>query len=301
MKDILDIVYDASKRRMLLSDKEVLKIVEILININNIEVINEIHVIDRAELIFNKVTLGHYLNDKIYIYYSRIIGFISGLHHRSNFELENKLCIYETVFRINLFILFIIMHEIEHAIQEQITVSKEINTFENRLINLENDYLTFLGEEVLSDEKYNVIDGVYDMNILDFIRYKFAYHYDYKLYISNYEISYLERLADVNALSKILKMIEEIKNEIKSLYLLQENLLLDRRLQNYDNSKVSPTVEFFNNIYGPNSFDYSDMGDLSLDKRLDLGMPITGKEFYSKRQLLLPKGVKNGKNTRNNN
>ena len=289
MKDILDIVYDASKRRMLLSDKEVLKIVELLISINNIDIINEIHVIQKNELIFNKVTLGHYINDKIYIYYSRIIGFISGLHHRSNFELENKLCIYETVFRINLFILFIIMHEIEHAIQEEITINNDTSTFKNRLIKLENDYLTFLGEEVLKEETYNEIDGTYSMSPIDFIKYKLAYHYDYKLYASNYEISYLERLADVNALSKILEMIKEIRNEIKSLYTLQENILLDRKLDHYDDTKVSPTVDFFNNILGDNEFDYNDMGDLNLDERLSLGMPISDYEYDSSKKLLLPK------------
>lgn len=289
MKNILDIVYDASKRRMPLSDKEVLKIVEQLVKINDIEVINEIHVVQRTELIFNKVTLGHYLNDNIYVYYSRIMEFIAGCYHKSEFKLEDEMSVYETVFRINLFILFIIMHEIEHAIQEQITISGDTNNFENRLIKLETDFLTFLGEEVLSDENYNEIDGTYNMNPLEFIKYKLAYHYDCNLYNSNYEISYLERLADVRALSKILDMISEIKNEIKKLYTLQENILLDRRLEHYDDTTISPTVEFFNNIYGPNTFDYSDMGDLSLEERLNLGMPITDYEYDSTKKLLLPK------------
>ena len=113
------------------------------------------------------------------------------------------------------------------------------------------------------------------------ILYTVAYFIDDLKYNRNYNISYLERLADLNANKKIIDMIKPIKNEIPHLYKLENELLLDRAIRDYDKSKISPTIDFFNNLLGKRYFNYQDMPDYDFDNRLRLGLPISDKEYNS--------------------
>ena len=76
-------------------------------------------------------------------------------------------------------------------------------------------------------------------------------------------------------------MIKPIKNEIPHLYKLENELLLDRAIRDYDKSKISPTIDFFNNLLGKRYFNYQDMPDYDFDNRLRLGLPISDKEYNS--------------------
>lgn len=281
MESILDIIYDYSKKRKLLDSKSLEIIIKLFMKENNIDIIKKINIIQKKEILLGNVSLGNYLDDYINIYYSRIIVYLNNYYHISDFLTEDELILYEEVFRNNLFITFIIFHELEHSMQEQIVIDNKNEDFETRLIELESFYLNNLGNKVLSRLNYYPETGEYDFSFLDSILYTVAYFIDDLKYNRNYNISYLERLADLNANKKIIDMIKPIKNEIPHLYKLENELLLDRAIRDYDKSKISPTIDFFNNLLGKRYFNYQDMPDYDFDNRLRLGLPISDKEYNS--------------------
>lgn len=286
MQNVLDIIYDYSKKRKILDPSAIKQIIKLHMKNNNIEIIKTIEIIQKIELIFKKITLGNYLDDYIIIYYSRLLLFINEFSHVSNLKTEDDLIIYEQIFRNNLFIAFIIFHELEHSMQEQISREEKSINFETRLIQLESFYLNNLGNKVLSKLNYYPETGEYDFNIINLLQYYIHCKIDNIKYEKNYNLSFLERLADTGANKKIIDMIEPIKKEIPNLYKLENELLLERELRDYDNTKVSPTIDFFNKLIGKKHFNYDDMEEYNLDERLRLGLPVTCEEFNSKAKIL---------------
>ena len=285
MKNILDIVFDYSFKRKLLDFDAIEKIIRLYKNEYNIEIVKSLTFYDRFEILFGRYSYASYLESEINVYYRRLLTCIKDNEHKSELESDFTLSIFEKYFRDNLFILKIICHELEHAIQTQKS-QKEPITLEDKLIKYECDYLDHMGEYVLNPSKYNKETDEYDANIIETILYYIFESYDYKIYKSNYDISLLERLADIDSMTKIYKMCDEIKNRIPNLYQLMNKLLLERKIRNYDNSFISPTVEFFKNLNRERIFYFHDYIDMSLDERLRLGMPINPSESLEIHRIL---------------
>lgn len=286
MEDILDIVYEYSKKRKIIDEKGLEDILRKYIDVENIYVINEINIIRRKEILFNNVLLGNYFDDFIEIYYSRLKAFIKYGDHASESILENNLCIFEKYLRANLFIVFICFHEFEHAKQKQITLENNFTSFENKLVFLEDYYLDNLGYNIIANCKYDSVTDQYEMSTLRYLLYSLTCEIQNRRYKKNYDISFLERQADINANKKIITMIDSIKKEIPKIYALEEDILQIRKLKNYDTCKISPTIDFFSNILGKKYSNMDDMPNYDLNKRLELGLPISMEEYTNELKLI---------------
>lgn len=283
MKDILDVIFDYSLKQKYLDQNAIEKIVKAYIKEFNIDIISKVNVYRKFELLFGNYTVGCYADDYIDIYYSRIMTSIRSNDFKTDFDDEYKLSILEGFLRRNLYILQKICHELEHAIQAQIAFQEPTN-LEEKLIKIENFYLDHIGvnkivfnikdiEEFLSESSEDKV------TFLDEIKYKLACFRENKIYDSNYDISLLERLADLDSLKKIYDMCESIKSEIPNLYILIDKIIHERKLRDYDTSFISPTTEFFINITGERQFYFPDYVDMSLEERLRLGLPVYNKEL----------------------
>ncbi len=280
MKNILDVIYDYSRKRKILDEDAIEKIIKEYISEFNISIVNNIYIIRENKLLVGRITMGHYADDYIEIFYSRIMAVLNSQKYKSDSPLEKQLILYERVWRVNLFIAGIVCHELEHAMQEELSRENNPTTFEDKLILLENHYLDHLGHSALKNCVYHEDTQEYDMSIPQYIRYSIKYFIESKRYDKLYDYSLLERLADVDSSEKLYDMLYEVKSEIPHLYPLLNQLNLNRKLRDYDESELSPTLDFFTKLLGEKHFDYYDMPeDYTLDERLRLGLPISASEY----------------------
>ena len=305
MKNILDIIYDYSKKRKFLDEDAIKKIICNYMDEKNISIINTVNIIYNKEFIltriykkisnvlsikrndlFNNSILGTYLDDYIDIYYSRIIKIYDTDELIEDSIYEDKLLLYEKIFRFNLYIASIIFHELEHAHQEEIYNTQGLKDIESKLIKLESFYLNNLGNKVLSRCEYNKETNEYEMSNFKRILYILSCIKDQRKYDKNYDISLLERLADIDAQKSVIKTIEEVKKEINNLYCLENEILINRIIRDYPDSKESPTIDFFKNIMGKKALEGINFLKLDLDSRLRLGLEIDDDEYMDTIKLL---------------
>ena len=307
MKNILDVIYEYSKKRQFLDDDAIELIIYNYMEEKDINIINTINIIHKKEFlksgviekviekVFSKISrllsinknelfnsqmiLGTYLDDYIDIYYTRLMYMYNSDDLIEDSIYEEKLCLYEKIFKFNLFIASIVFHELEHAHQEQVNNTEELKDLESKLIKLESFYLNNLGIKVLRKFKYDPETEEYDLNFLEEIIYNISAFIDNARYNKNYNISLLERLADIDAQESIIKVIDEIQYEIKNLYLLEKDILTSRIIRDYPDSKECPTIDFFKNIFGENVFDEIEIPDYNVNERLRLGLPIEYDEY----------------------
>ena len=278
MKEILDVLFDYSMKRKIFDIAAIEKIFKSYKKEFNIDILKKLNIIDKFEIIFGHPVVGTYVDDYIDIYYSRIMCTIRINDFKSDFMEEDILSILEGFYRRNLFILLNVCHEMEHAIQAQISKNTP-RSLEQKLIKIENDFLDNMGKKVLDPSKYDLETDEFDLSSFEYIKYIHAYNKENRLYKSNYDISLLERLADLDAMTKLYNMCEEIKSYIPNLYILLDKLILERKLQGYDYSFISPTTEFFINLTGERQFYFPNYINMSLEERLRLGLPINTKEY----------------------
>ena len=280
MKNILDVLYEYANKRQILDINAIEKIIRSYINEYDINIIKNVYIINKNEILYGKTILGKYLEDYIEIYYARLLCVLNDERYKTESIYEDKLDIYESIFRMNIFITSIICHELEHAIQEQMFLLNKPVSFEDKLIIEENNYLDHLGYKALKNCIYNEETGEYKLNFIEHMKYLIMYKLDNKRYMKNYDISLLERLADIDSLTKIYETISEIKNKVPNTYIILGDEIIERKLRDYDNCKISPTIDFFNNILGKNNnlFNY-DNNSYTLDERLRLGFPISDDEY----------------------
>lgn len=280
MNNILDLVTEYSKKRKILDEDAIEKIINYYIDDFEVSIINNIYIINKIELLLSNVTLGNYVEDYIEIFYSRIKTYIRGAYYITESPIENDLILYERIWRINIFILSILFHELEHAQQAQISLNNNPNNFEEKLIIIENNFMDHLGQKVLNKCEYNKETKEYSFTIPQMLLYRIAWYLDNKKYDRLYNYSLLERLADIDSKEKIIYILSENKTDIPNLYKLLEQILISRKLREYDESKDSPTIDFFNKLIGKKNFSYDDMPtNYTLEERLRLGLPISSIEY----------------------
>lgn len=134
----------------------------------------------------------------------------------------------------NLFILYMLLHEIEHAYQQRLSLSEN------------NDFITLLYKTYffVNHRAKNIIDtesqsleeinnAIEDIEILQLLKDRL------------YDISPIERLANINALKEVIAMLVKIPEYEKTKELF-EYLIIQKYLNGYDfNSEISaPTLKF---------------------------------------------------------
>ena len=278
MEDILDILAEYSMKYDYLDTEAITKIIKLYKKEFDISILSEINIYSNKEVLSKNSKIGCYADNYINIYYNRLLFNIKNDNYKSDFDDEYKLSVFEGFFRRNLFILFNICHEMEHAIQEQ-TSQQAPRNLEDKLVGIENDYLDNLGQYALDPNKYNEVTGLYDVSYFEWFLYLLAYYKENKIYDYNYSISLLERLADIDAMEKLYKMCEAFKSYIPNLYILMEKMILDRKIRDYDSSFISPTTEFFLNLTGERQYNNEEYSQLSFEEKLRLGLPVDKKEI----------------------
>lgn len=198
----------------------------------------------------------------------------------SNYECYNSLfnTFEEKMFK-NLIITQMILHELEHAYQNKILDSKE-DSVENRLIKTS---LSFV--KALKNPKFlNMLneDGITDE---DFKNYAAIQREIYKKY---YIFDPIERMAEIYSTAIVLKTLEEIKEYIPNLYGYENATFVEKMLMSYEESWTEgscPTEVYLRGIRKENVWNslgnatQTDITKLPLEKRMILGLPITGNEY----------------------
>lgn len=260
MENVLDIIYNYSKKHKLLDKEAILLISTLLIKKYNISNINDIYI--TKKFLENRIeTLAYLKKRKITICLSNLNSFIKNDENFIN-NYPNNLCYY---MERNLQILQIIIHEMEHSIQHMMFKS-ESNDIETRLLNLEFDYIV------------NMKEGYLD----SFKNYK-NYRKKIKTYNILYPLRFTERMAQINAYSKIIETITPIKNEIPELFSLEEKIKEASKFANYVSPDKyglpGPTILFFNYLKKTDELDLIDHINLSYEERLKYGFNLTSEEY----------------------
>lgn len=290
MNDILDIVYSYSKKFRLLDDNSIRKILDILIDINDLSSL-EYTIVDKNNLFLAKRELGYYENDEIVLFSSNLRNRVKNEKHII-FDDEIKLPLFQKVLRQNLEILHTIFHEIEHAIQYENMKDFNDNTIEKKLLRYEYCFVkNAIGHVVF----YDAID-----KLERYISGTINYYKDKKIYNDNYNLSIMERFADYYSLDKIQQLLLPIEKEICKLYELEHFIKLHFLMKPYiemdqlytnDDKIYSPTIQFLENLRYYDTFDNASIEQLSYEDRFKYGFYLTQEEFDNNLNKLEKKNI----------
>lgn len=258
MENILKIVFDKANNNEILNLKDIEKILELLVAEKSL---NE-YILNIDVQLIRSNNLASYSNytKKITIYTKTIDQMVKDID--SNILNISK---FETSLYINLSILQVLLHEIEHANQQKIAYHN--NNLEALIIRL----------------SYLVNNG-----------------YDEKLY----EFCPEERLAEIKSFEEINTMISYINNKLDLLPNVIETEKLKRQLRGYhykNNFVTVPIVEYFtigNKEKLLETFDLSKaaLNKYALNDRYKYGFPISNIEYATAMKKLVLSLQKNFKN-----
>lgn len=272
MENVLDIIFDYTIQNRLLDKKAVDKIMDILISEEGIEIIENRTIYTRTYKGKNNKDFATYIDGDIEIFLNRIYRFLY-TNTEDYFIDTKKINRFEKYLINNLYIVSTIIHELEHALQNQYHILGKSDTLEQQLVNLELDHI-------------NRINDLYDTNRFEHRRLRDAYK-------QFYEYSFIERMADIKSQEKILHMIERLKKHEKRIYEYEQTILLFYKINGYKNSNFSPTIRFFMGIgkyvaikgMGFNGLDYQD--------RLRYGLNLTKEEINKNKELIRKRRISN--------
>ena len=279
MDNILDVLYDCSKKRLLFDKEVVEKILHELICINSLDFIdetiidNKIHIVD-----LKNTTLGYFEQDIIKIYYSILMNYIDSNYHLTDFKDESNLLISDCYFRDNLYILYIIFHEVEHAIDFKNYMDDDNESIRKILFGTEYYYFRNIGYNNNLSYLHDYYFGDRCTLFSEIIYYLYN-NKENRKYMKNYYISFMERMANIGAYKKILLMIDKIKKDYSKVYELQNKILESTRYSDYYENKPGPTETMFSNIGMLSELRRINTDSLSLDERIDFGLSLNEEEM----------------------
>ena len=272
MDNILDIVYEYSINGRILDDTAIEKIISIAKKEFNL---NNVHDIERRKSFpitkHSTIAAYNHLDQSIVLYPAAIKRDFLLREYKSKLKTENELNRVEKCFRKNLHMVFIILHELEHANQ---FMHQKDSSLEMQLVNIELGYIYDIG---------NTFDCFYGATDIEKLAESFKH---YKIYKNNYRISLAERLANANALLKIREMTKKIgSSKLEELY---DSLLLTYYMSRYDSKDDSPTKRFFKAIERDHLLTYILIKheDLSYEDRIKFGLNLTSDEYKANEELV---------------
>lgn len=272
MDNVLDIVYEYSINHRLLDRKAISRILDIILKINEFDdrISYRITKDNKFDLtnIFDSNTLGEFdMNSMIYIYYQQMLKGIRKNKHLTKFDHYYELNNIDIMFKKNLFILETILHEIEHV--------KQLKTIKN----LFEDSI----EAKLYRYEYNYLSPCYDFFETGFVSFYIEIFKRELVYQRYYNISFLERMAKINSLEQIYKLLYQLGKDFSRLYGIQRYVINDFMMREYGDSLIGPTIRFMSNIGGMREFNLqglpSVIDKMSTDERIRYGFNITDEEY----------------------
>ena len=267
MKNILDVIYEYSKKFKLLDEDAINKILDELFRLNGFT--------DYSYEVITKKTpflkdLGALDGKDMYIYLPNLKKKIKSEDYMIDSDLETTIPLFERFLRMNCEMLLTCLHECEHCIQNIQMNENNDDTLEKKLIRVEDNYLSKAeGLFVFYDDIDKVLK--YIPNYLTYLKLKAKYE-------KNYGISILERLANIHGYEKIISMLDEIKNELTRLLELMDQVLFTTKMSTYE-TKWGPTLLFFEELGYYDEVDKYDQIELPYEDRFTYGLNLTGDEF----------------------
>ena len=250
MENILDIVYEYSKNRKILD-------FDALNSIYN-QIIKLYKVVDAGILREEfSIPLGHYTQSFVNPFTRNITMYPNAI--KRDFIKKSEYNIKETEFtkflNRNLYILFLLMHEMEHINQLNHRFDSEL---ERRLCVAELDAKKDIRESSI-----------------------FAGLKNYKKY--DYYSSILERLANIKSREFIEKLINRL--DLDDVKELQKLLALDEMMKPYKDENDAPTIRKLKNL----GYDMVVEDKLSYETRFRYGFKLTYEEYRKNNELLMSK------------
>lgn len=272
--ELLKIIFDYSKSGKILDYNAMEMIINIVVISNNLDDYVKSVNIDYDNLETNRYYDGfgclmdyNFNVKKINIYDKSIKKIINECQIFNFYDGEKK------IYNINLYLLQVLLHEIEHAKHNRIYNENSMS-----------DNITKLFKIVY---KYSIesIKKIYD----EFLSKGFSISDVDKYFIllrdmedRFYEISPCERIADIDSYKEILKILNEESSmcNLYSLYYYKYHLCY---LRGYSVDKkgnvISPTIKYVKNIYSNDVDKFSDIKPNDFDEAIYLGFPIDTDKF----------------------
>lgn len=275
MDNVLDMLYEYSINHRLLDRNAVGKIIEIILrDINLSDKINyQISKDNKFDLtnMFNSNILGEFnMNSTIYIYYWQMLKCIRNNKHLTKFDHYYELSNKDMMFKKNMLILEAILHEIEHVKQLQSIRDVYDHSFITNLYRYEYNYLS---------PNYDSLEIGFIGYCVDIFKRELTYH-------RYYNLSFLERMAKINSLEQIYRLLFQLGKDYSSLYNIQRYLINDYMIKEYSDSLDGPTTRLISNIGIIREFSKQDypsiISNMSLEERIRYGFKITEEEYKKK-------------------
>lgn len=272
MDNILDIIYEYSSNYRLLDDTAIEKIIDIArseLDLSNVKRTDK-------RISFKKAPLATYncFSESVNIYPIAIGRYLSGDKYKSRLRLEDELDKLQKCFRKNLVILHMILHELEHANQ---FLRSDSPTLEMQLVDLEIKYMFDMSDKD---------DGFCVLPIIDKVKESKKRGENLKRL---YPISFIERMANINALVRIVEMVKKLDDD--TLNELYNELLLCLYMHSYSDECDSPTKRFYEGIKRNYRFaNIIGKYDLGYEDRLRYGLKLSPLEYQKNIELIKSKG-----------
>lgn len=277
---LLRLIFDYSINGKLVDKAFIEKLIDLVVNSKNIgEYIKDASIEDADINEFDDEILlaAYHPNKKIIKVYSNAIEMMLEMQDKYQ-GLFNGV---EQIFYKNILITQVLLHELEHANQRRI-IDKE-NTLESKILRIS---VTNLDANLISKL---LSQGFTKEEVLYFIRER------NKVRSENYLILPDERLAEIKSHQEIVSTLELIKEYTPNLIEFEKDNVFENLLRGYfySNGKItSPTIEYAKasgQVETLKKFDWYSKSEenflskveksLSLEERLNYGLPIRKKEY----------------------
>ena len=270
--DILNIIYNYSTNNKILDIDAIKEICTLIINNkhlnNNLSFITDIN---KSRL--DKYVLGEYdMENTVYIYYNQIYSFLNSKIFKKKYLDKDNLTNTEITMLKNLHIIETILHELEHFYQT--------NKVKD---NLDNSF-----EKILYQYEYNFMFP--NINFNNIFKFYFDIIKNFYLTHATYDISFMERMANINSKEQIIIILKKYNNEFNNVCHLKKKHLEQYKLNNYLKNIDGPTNIFLYKIGALPDFiknNYDELvNSMSLKERYRYGFDLTDREFKKKIRII---------------
>lgn len=214
-------------------------------------------------------------NHTMYIYTRDLKARVKSKLYQYGLVIDPK----EYIYFENVYILYVLFHELEHVIQvkqmkESNNVTSDILRITEKIEIYEDDFIENLYKQGLSTEQ---------------VRDYFQKRQD--IYHANYGDCPMERFADINACIK-LKYLVDLNGSLNSISNFLQTLIYFFMIRAYKNRDSSPTLRYITNIGEKsqlNKFDWYDedkdkcllncQTEYAINDRVCYGFPISDEEY----------------------
>ena len=268
---LLKIIYDYSFCGRMLGPNEIKKLLEYLVDYYDLnDYIDFVKVTDINYNSEDKILIHYFRDKKQFVIYSNTIKTIT--RDMFNNSIFNR---FDAIYYINIYVMHIVLHEIDHLFQTKNSINKSNLTEE--IMFLVNNISKYIYSRLLSQDlsieelknKINVIKNIFTA------MWEYAPH---------------ERLAEYNSYKKIISITSDIKEKIPDVYNYINYYFKDLMLNSYvENDNTSPTLMYFdavnlrdlletNTSYKKKEHDFSE--------RYKLGLYIKPEEYKEEKRKL---------------